>query len=218
MTQPDLHNRSVTVVGGGPSLIGFDFDRIPKSDFVIGPNAAAWTLPRSDAFVTVDKTLAQRSVDRIRVLAETQFCVVALPPTRAWAANFGEARVVLHRRDTPATHKLDDGLAGLNSGYAAINLAYILGARSISLLGFDMQPPAERTHWHAGYTWHHPKHGNIFRGWAQQFQKLRDVLAQSGVRVVNYVGSDGSGITAFDQRPLDTFAASEYGGTYEPSI
>lgn len=42
--------------------------------------------------------------------------------------------------------------AGFNSGAAAINLGYCLGAKRIFMLGFDMQSlPNGRVHWHAGY-------------------------------------------------------------------
>ncbi len=42
--------------------------------------------------------------------------------------------------------------AGFNSGAAAINLAYYLGAKRVFLLGFDMYSlPNERPHWHGGY-------------------------------------------------------------------
>lgn len=42
--------------------------------------------------------------------------------------------------------------AGFNSGAAAINLAYYLGAKRVFLLGFDMYSlPDGRVHWHAGY-------------------------------------------------------------------
>jgi hypothetical protein len=42
--------------------------------------------------------------------------------------------------------------AGFNSGAAAINLGYCLGAKRIFMLGFDMQSlPDGRVHWHAGY-------------------------------------------------------------------
>lgn len=42
--------------------------------------------------------------------------------------------------------------AGFNSGAAAINLAYYLGARRIFLLGFDMYTALDgRVHWHGGY-------------------------------------------------------------------
>ena len=36
---------------------------------------------------------------------------------------------------------------GRNSGFAAVNLAYLLGAERILLLGYDMQMQAGRRHW-----------------------------------------------------------------------
>ena len=37
---------------------------------------------------------------------------------------------------------------GSNSGYSAVNLAYLFGAKRIVLLGYDMKVQGERSHWH----------------------------------------------------------------------
>lgn len=40
---------------------------------------------------------------------------------------------------------------GLNAGYQALNLAYLLGAKLIILLGIDMAEERNKTHWHTGH-------------------------------------------------------------------
>lgn len=198
---PDLRDTPVFVVGGGPSLLGFDFDRLP-SGYVISPNASAFEVERSDAFVTIDKSFARNRAAEIRDLAKRKLCVVGLAATALHDLDFGDAYRTLHRRDIVMSPSLIEGLSGLNSGYAAINLAVIMGARDIHLLGFDMRPSVDRTHWHSGYPWHHSKHNKIFLGWAQQFHKMQTILKPLGVRVTNYTDDNGSGIDAFPVRDL----------------
>lgn len=73
---------------------------------------------------------------------------------------------------------------GANSGYQAINLAYLFGAVRIVLLGFDMQRTGGKTHWHGD----HPGPLNRdcpVRSFAKNFPALARDLAGEGVEVVN---------------------------------
>lgn len=94
---------------------------------------------------------------------------------------------------------------GQNSGYAAINLAVLLGARRIALLGFDCQrgPNGER---HC-----HPDHPTISRGEREPnyllalncFETIAAPLAQIGVAVVNL--SRQTAIKVFPRMALEAF-------------
>jgi len=55
---------------------------------------------------------------------------------------------VLESRDKPGLSR-EQGVIhrGQNSGYQAINLAYLLGAERIILLGFDMMMYKDQRHW-----------------------------------------------------------------------
>lgn len=68
---------------------------------------------------------------------------------------------------------------GGNSGYAAINLAYLKGARTIRLVGFDM----------------HPAENPMFAEWAPMFRSMVYQLRKKDVRVINH--NLRSFITAF---------------------
>lgn len=74
---------------------------------------------------------------------------------------------------------------GANSGYQAINLAYLFGARKIILLGFDMQRGENnKSHWHGD----HPSHLNKdmpIKTWVKNFWKLAEDLKSEHVEVVN---------------------------------
>jgi len=69
-----------------------------------------------------------------------------------------------------------------NSGAQAINLAYLMGATRIILLGYDMGATGQ-SHWFGS----HPKgltNGN-YSGYVSNFTKLAADLAREGVEVIN---------------------------------
>ena len=74
---------------------------------------------------------------------------------------------------------------GANSGYQAINLAYLFGAKNIILLGFDMKLGANKiTHWHGN----HPMgltQDSPFKTWLKNFPRLANDLKVEGVEVLN---------------------------------
>jgi hypothetical protein len=84
-----------------------------------------------------------------------------------------------------------EGVAtGGNSGYQATNLAYLLGATEIYLLGFDMRPKGNINHFHGNhdrrtvYNLTNPN-TNLYRTWIKNFARLHQELQQEGVSLIN---------------------------------
>ena len=87
---------------------------------------------------------------------------------------------------------------GLNSGYAAINLAVHFGAARMLLLGFNMSPVNGKRHFfgnHKGLN-----NSSDYTRFAQKFQSLVEPLARLGVSVVNCTSP--TRLTCFPQQPL----------------
>jgi hypothetical protein len=73
---------------------------------------------------------------------------------------------------------------GGNSGYQAINLAFLWGAKRIVLLGFDCKRVEGKDHWFG----QHPKgltQLQPYEIWINHFNKLAVDLQSHGVEVVN---------------------------------
>ena len=89
-------------------------------------------------------------------------------------------------------------ITGRNSGYQAINIAVLAGARRILLLGYDMRFIDGRQHWFGN----HPikNHEAEFTGYAKRFRTMVEPLEKLGVEVVNC--SPGSAIDAFPRAEL----------------
>jgi hypothetical protein len=92
-------------------------------------------------------------------------------------------------------------VTGGHSGYAAINFAYLLGAATIVLLGYDMQPdPATGAH-HAGGDQPGQKHPRYFR-WLPRYRSLRVALNARGVALVNCTRATAIPDAYVPRRPL----------------
>ncbi|MCK5640805.1 MAG: hypothetical protein KAJ19_08410, partial [Gammaproteobacteria bacterium] len=132
---------TIYIIGGGPSLIGFD-----------------WALLAGKSCIAVNKAYQVIDADYIY-----------FSDLRFWLAHQKELRDTRATKITGA--KVEDsclinftftGMKGLetkpnqirsgnNSGYAAMNVAYHLGATRIILLGFDMKFKNDKSHWHEGH-------------------------------------------------------------------
>lgn len=88
---------------------------------------------------------------------------------------------------------------GGNSGYQAINLAYLWGAKRILLLGFDCKAVDGKTHWFG----QHPNGLNQNQGfltWIKNFEQLAQDLKAEGVEVINC--SPDSALEVFTKRRI----------------
>lgn len=89
---------------------------------------------------------------------------------------------------------------GGNSGYQAINLAYLLGAARIVLLGYDMGKTGGKSHWHGD----HPGDLNQqlpIHLWLSKFPTLADDLKREGVSVAN--ATRETALDCFDRLSLE---------------
>jgi len=105
-----------------------------------------------------------------------------------WTQDFGASeKYGLHRIDGNKADGLgrDKVHYGANSGYQAINLAYLFGAKKMILLGFDMKRGEDKkSHWHGD----HPGSLNTsmpIHTWIKNFRKLAEDLREEKVEVVN---------------------------------
>lgn len=83
---------------------------------------------------------------------------------------------------------------GKNSGYQAINLAYLLGATVIILLGYDMRGSGH-------FFGHHPAPLRRCRDYSAFVARFRTIdPSQHGIRIINC--TPDSGVDAFERAEL----------------
>lgn len=88
---------------------------------------------------------------------------------------------------------------GKNSGYQAINLAVLLGAAKIILLGYDMRPDAQGRDHFFGQHWHGGR--PPFAAFRELFDTLVEPLRRLGIQIVN--ATRDTALTAFPQQSLE---------------
>lgn len=187
------------LIGGGPSLKGFDFERL-RGERVIAINKAFLDAPFADVMFAMDSPLFDDIItgkfgENYRQ-AFQDFAGVKL-----WLDLSGKTHIpgvysVPAAGEIGWTKSLRDGLFhGQNSGYGALNLAIVLGADPIYLLGYDMtKGPAGEKHYHDGYpTGANPEALNIF---LNSFKAGAAILPAGGPRIVNL--NPGSALRCFE--------------------
>jgi len=188
------------LLGGGPSRAGFDVTRL-RGKRVIAVNDSAYRhAPWASALFSLDKTWIVKRREFISQFAGEKYLAVAEDYRFTTAI---EGVVYLHRvRNQQGLSTQPDRIfmGGGNSGYGALNLAFLKGAARIVLLGYDYSQIW--THCFPEYPWNEgsKRRSPITSNWARMFNRAAQQLAQVGVEVLN--ASLESTITAFPKISL----------------
>lgn len=92
---------------------------------------------------------------------------------------------------------------GGNSGYQAVNLAFLFGATKIVLVGFDMQRTNDEVHFFGKHPYHRNGGGptvTLLKKWCDNFGVMAQDLIDEGVEVIN--ASKQSALTCFVKKEL----------------
>lgn len=186
--QPSPRKRDVAVIiAGGPSLTREDVEKAEQADVdIIGINNAYQICNRMEIHYACDSKWWRAHWDKIPE---------------------GPARFSLKKNDKdagiPGVYQLQMGERrglsdkwpvicwGGNSGYQAINLAYLLGYKKVILLGYDMQGKNGRAHWHPDHKFSgstNPSQGT-FTNWKKDFNVLGSKVQKVGMQVINVTRS-----------------------------
>lgn len=135
-------DQEVFIIGGGPSLKDFDWTLLHQ-EYTIGCNTAF--------------TLGEK-VCKICVFGDKSwFHVFEEKLSQFKGAVFTNIEAYHHRNHLPWLWTLRRHMTGLhkdglgwngNTGSIAINLALLLGAKKVYLMGYDMQRINDRPNWH----------------------------------------------------------------------
>jgi hypothetical protein len=194
-----LDGATVFIIGGGPSLRNHDPEKL-KGHQVIVTNEAFALHPDALALVFVDVGWWQRRKAEVGKVWQGGLKI----GRGNYQAIFRASGVVnVAYRSNWVWSEDPYMLGGKNSGLAAINAAYLMGARRAILLGFDMKPVEGRNNYHT----HHPVSGkpNYVHRYVSLFVpemvKASERIEQAGFIVIN--ATEGSALECFPKRSLD---------------
>lgn len=189
------------IVGGGPSLKSFDFSRL-DGELTIGINRAFEKFDPTIIFGMDSRFWTWLEEGRFGEAARDKFTNYRYG-LKLWL-NYGKG-LGLYPEDFLTlqslgeqgwSESLESGIGdGNNSGYAALNLAYCLGANPIVLLGFDMKGDGQgkQVWFHDGY----PKvqGENVYDRFRGNINRIAPNFRNSGRFVMNCCPD--SGLTCF---------------------
>lgn len=182
--------RRCFIIGGGPSLKDFNWNLL-KGELSIGINKAIQKIDPCILF-SMDERFWTWYFDR--VLDEDTLQSIdnykgykVYMKTGSRYINRGEIyHTDIYRERDSISPSLKEGLGhGANSGYAALNLAIILGANPIYLLGFDMHGDAQgKQQWfHDGYPSVYEY--DVYSCYRRHFENAAEAILKGGTKVIN---------------------------------
>ncbi len=202
------------LIGGGPSLVGFDYSKI-INEFTIGVNKA---------FIVYNATVNYAMDARFYDMVTYQSASDPKPRElhNKWV-NYNGIKVFLRHSNKfrfdqsvyyvddlkrkAISYDLNQGIyKGSNSGFGALMLAIALGCKKIGLLGYDLKIDEKRnkTHWHEGYGF---QCNNSFQGkldkFKMDFEEFAPTIKDQGIIVENLY--EESGLICFTKSNIDSF-------------
>lgn len=194
----------IIIVGTGPSLLGFDFNKLHGKGYIIAVNDAHKYVPFADAWFTLDPWGLTGKQTPSKDFRGQMYAAVpddfgqkdAKCPTHRIAPlptiKFLH-RIPFHTSPTLPNDYLNWGLNedphcvnSLNSGYGALNLAYHMKPKKILLLGIDAT---------SGYFFDEGKKTRSLNFLPWIFESTKPQLLKADIEVVN--GSHTSKIACY---------------------
>lgn len=208
---PEWTAQTAVILGGGPSLTPAAFELVAaawKADRVraIAVNDSYLLAPWADVHFAADSHWFKWHTEGIE---KASVGLTASQVRERWASFPGQKCTVMGSGDNvadPAVHVLrhregrglsldpHEVITGRNSGFVALNMAVLAGAKRILLLGFDGKPGEnDRGHWHGGHP--RPTPPAAYPLYRQAMSAAENPLLEAGIEVINC--SPGSAIDSF---------------------
>jgi hypothetical protein len=210
ITKPFWEDKPVAIIGGGPSLVGFDFERL-RGAHVLACKGSIFDIPWADAGFGLDMPRYHEWRDKLSnvqcrvywAVPEEQLAKTGPPPSK---------NITFLRRLEGQNVSSDPSeiFGGGTSGFGSMQICIHKRARSIVLLGFDYDGGNEVERENAGGQFRHNDQHYIkrreqnwanWRDWAKHFEVYVPYLNAHGISVVN--ACPHSAIECFQKMTLD---------------
>jgi hypothetical protein len=200
-----IKGETVYIIGGGPSLKGFDFERL-NGKITIAINSAMYFLQPTAVFWCDGRWAAQND-DKLSALDCFKLGVVttANPPADNTRNRYTLGRSLpLYRTGTEGYDATLYRVRGNNSGTMAINMCCNMQAKRIILLGFDVGVVDKQSHFHANLQ---DRIGDqvYINDFLPNFKSLHAGLIANGVKTEILNASSISRLEMFTKINLDDY-------------
>lgn len=184
--QPVFKQKDVFIVGGGNSLQNFNFD-----------------LLKDKCVITINRSFIHVPFAQVLYFSDYRFYMWAsgkMGDDNELIDNFkkykGKIYTISNKisNDERISVLINSGKTGFdtingklkhggNSGYAAINLAYHLGAKRIILMGYDMKKLKGKLHFHNGYI--SKQNELVYKRFVAPYELLSKMTTDLGLPIYN---------------------------------
>jgi hypothetical protein len=174
---PDLRG-TVFILASGPSLTQAQCDAVRGKGKTIAINTTFALAPWADVLYACDGRWWDEYIERVREECTGEFWTQDVNAAKKYGLK------LIASASSPGLGKGKFIHQGANGGYQAVNLAYLGGAKTIILLGFDMKATGGKKHHHGD----HPSPMNTtlpYARWCAAFEQMAKDLKAEGVSVVN---------------------------------
>lgn len=171
----------VCIIGGGTSVKDINMDLL-HGFLTLGVNNSALIL-NTDALFSLDYNWIKSSYPQYLNFSGEKY--LAMQEGNMMKTIKDPQAQYLRRNTLDGLSTNKTAIHGHNSGYGALNLAVLKGAKRILLLGFDFYKRDGRAHWHEEYPRRPRARTVLYEGWARKFNTMVPVLNQLGIMVLN---------------------------------
>lgn len=194
------------IIGGGPSLTGFDFERLRGKGRVIAVNRAYEHAPFADILYFMDNGFYQwahkdhlfpGSLEAWNAFAGYKVFLNIL------GREYGDVYSIRSLGRVGLSNSLKAGLYhGNNSGVGAVGLAFCLKANPIYLLGIDCKIDNQRkkSHYHSGYS-KRPMSPAAYGSFKTDFERLCRFIRRTNYQIINL--NPASAVRCFSFSTID---------------
>ncbi len=194
--------RRCFIIGGGASLTGFNWE-ILRGELTIAINRAFEKLDPT-IFYTMDARFwawleegkfGEDQAERFRTYSKGYKCLL----NQNGMLRYPEDIVALNRLKEWSTDLGKGIFSATNSGLGALNLACLLGASPIYMLGFDMKGDGKGNQkwWHNGYPTLQSE--DVYAGFKREFELIRPFTQDK--KIINL--NPDSGLKEFELGTID---------------
>jgi len=212
LKKPDIDasqwNHECFIVGGGPSLVGFDWKNL-DGKFIIGINRAYEILPEAQIIYFTDDDYWQKH--RKGMMAHKGLKFRGRLARRPIIKEPGVTEIQLHSKPGGWSDTFGELYHGSNSGYACIQVAGQLGFTTIYLLGFDMKHYGNYnhktknslgvTHWHNGHRRIDPK--TCYAMFMRNYDVMKPLAEKRNFNIININTPKGTALKHFPVKSVE---------------
>ena len=203
ITKPYWNDKPVAIVAGGPSLVGFDFERL-RGATVLAVKGTIFNMPWADAGFGLDMPRYTEWRDRLADVPCRVYWAVPEEQLPRVGPPHSKNITFLRRRDgEKLSEDPSEIYGGGTSGFGALQVAFHKRAKRIILFGFDYdgQYSSGFRHNDEHYEKRRAQSAENWRAWSNHFDIYIQHLNARGISVLNACPT--SAIRCFQKVTLD---------------